>query len=180
LLVTDRGADHLLDGRSPPLGTPAGPRAEVAVTVPTTATFVWYSDGLIERRGNDLDHGLDRLAAAAAALPGTLPWAKPQAWADALLRHLFQSHGPCLFMMQGFRGFTAHQGAEDGSRFLVQVRWETIEELEDVVSSGRFERCWSPVEPFVVGGMRVEHYQERASLGFQGPGVVTDLGWLSA
>jgi serine phosphatase RsbU (regulator of sigma subunit) len=43
--------------------------------------LVWYSDGLIERRGENLDHGLDRLAALASGLVGT----DAQHWADSLL-----------------------------------------------------------------------------------------------
>ena len=41
----------------------------------------WYSDGLIERRGQSLDVGLDRLAELAGALAGV----DAQVWSDALL-----------------------------------------------------------------------------------------------
>jgi heme-degrading monooxygenase HmoA len=84
-----------------------------------------------------------------------------------------------VFMSRGFRGFSVAQGAEHSFRYLVQVRWETLDELTDFVGSGRFERCWAPVEPFLSGPLRVDHFAERPSLTFQGPGVITDLAWLS-
>jgi hypothetical protein len=43
--------------------------------------LIWYSDGLIERRGEVVDDGLDRLAALAADLTGT----DAQQWCEALL-----------------------------------------------------------------------------------------------
>ena len=43
--------------------------------------LVWYSDGLIERREEDIERGLDRLAARTADLTGT----DAQHWADSLL-----------------------------------------------------------------------------------------------
>jgi heme-degrading monooxygenase HmoA len=85
-----------------------------------------------------------------------------------------------LFMSAGFRGFTVHQGVRDGAdasaRYLVQVQWETREEL-DAFMDARFERCWSPVEPFLARMPRVDHFIERPGLGNVGPGVVTDLAW---
>jgi len=52
-----------------------------------------------------------------------------------------------VFMSPGFRGFTVHQGTGASPEYLVQVLWETREELDAFVA-GRFERCWAPVEPF--------------------------------
>jgi len=49
--------------------------------VPSEAMLVWYSDGLIERRGEVVDRGLDRLAALAAGLSGT----DAQQWCESLL-----------------------------------------------------------------------------------------------
>jgi heme-degrading monooxygenase HmoA len=83
-----------------------------------------------------------------------------------------------VFMMPGFRGLTVAQGAEQASVYLVQVRWETVDELRDVVGTDRFERCWAPVEPLLVRPLRVDHFVERPSLNDQGPGVITDLEWL--
>jgi heme-degrading monooxygenase HmoA len=84
-----------------------------------------------------------------------------------------------VFMSAGFRGFAALQGAEHPSTYLVTVHWETLEELAAFGESGRFERCWAPVRPFLAGPPRVEHFVERPGLGLNGPGVITDLGWLS-
>jgi heme-degrading monooxygenase HmoA len=83
-----------------------------------------------------------------------------------------------VFMSRGFRGFTVAQGAEHPSTYLVQVLWESPEELVDFAES-RFGRCWAPVEPFLAGPLRVHHFVERPGLGLNGPGVITDLAWLS-
>jgi heme-degrading monooxygenase HmoA len=84
-----------------------------------------------------------------------------------------------VFMSRGFRDLTVHQGVERPSSYLVQVFWETPEELIDFAESGRFERCWAPVEPYLTGPLRVEHFVPRPALSLQGPGVITDLAWLT-
>jgi heme-degrading monooxygenase HmoA len=81
------------------------------------------------------------------------------------------------FSCPGFRGFTVHQSTGPSPTYLVQLLWETAGELDDFMES-RFERCWSPVEPFLARMPRVEHFVERPGLGLNGPGVVTDLAWL--
>jgi len=49
----------------PPLGAVANlPRAATVVRFPADATLVLYTDGLVERRGEALDSGLDRLCEA--------------------------------------------------------------------------------------------------------------------
>jgi heme-degrading monooxygenase HmoA len=83
-----------------------------------------------------------------------------------------------VFMSPGFRGFTVHQGTDASPSYLVQVLWETREELEAFLAT-RFERCWAPVEPFLDRMPRVEHFVERPGLGLNGPGVVTGLSWLA-
>jgi quinol monooxygenase YgiN len=84
-----------------------------------------------------------------------------------------------VFMSAGFRGFTVAQGtAAHPATYLVQVLWESAGELADFAES-RLARCWAPVEPFLAGPPRVRHYVERPGLGLNGPGVVTDLAWLS-
>jgi heme-degrading monooxygenase HmoA len=83
------------------------------------------------------------------------------------------------FMCRGFRDFRAAQGVEFPSTYLVQVHWETAAELAEYTGSGRFEQCWSPAGPFLAGALRVDHFTERPSLSFQGPGVVTDLSWMT-
>jgi len=81
LLVADGRATYLNEGRSAPLGFQDGPRSEARLIVPSEAMLVWYSDGLIERRGEVVDRGLDRLAALAAGLSGT----DAQQWCESLL-----------------------------------------------------------------------------------------------
>jgi serine phosphatase RsbU (regulator of sigma subunit)/integral membrane sensor domain MASE1 len=69
MLVLEPGGAHrvLEDGRSWPLCTvAASARAEAATTLATGATLLLYSDGLVERRGEPIDAGIARLAAAAA------------------------------------------------------------------------------------------------------------------
>jgi heme-degrading monooxygenase HmoA len=82
-----------------------------------------------------------------------------------------------LVMCVGFRGFSVAQNAETPTDYLVQIRWETAEELTQCVESGRFARAWAPVDPHRTGPLRAEHLVERQTLGFRGPGVLTDLSW---
>ena len=84
-----------------------------------------------------------------------------------------------VFMSPGFRGFSVAQDVEHLSTYLVEVRWESLDELAEFADSGRFERCWAPVEPFLARPLRLEHFAERPSLAFQGPGVITDSTWLA-
>ena len=70
LLIDPRGTTrYLQDGRSWPLCAGVGPRTAhgTAVLAPG-ATLLLYSDGLVERRGEEIDRGLDRLAIAARRL----------------------------------------------------------------------------------------------------------------
>lgn len=83
-----------------------------------------------------------------------------------------------VFMSPGFRGFRVAQDMEHLSRYTVEVRWESLDELTEFAAS-RFERCWTPVQPFLAGSLRLRHLAERPSLAFQGPGVITDMTWLA-
>ncbi len=73
LCVSARGAEYV----DTPVGVPMGvsgrrPYRSGLVTVPPGATLLIYTDGLIERRGENIDDGLERLrsvAASAAAAP---------------------------------------------------------------------------------------------------------------
>jgi PAS domain S-box-containing protein len=65
ILAHPDGRVELLDqGRSPALALdPGHPRGEAAAQVPEGATLLLYTDGLVERRGLDLDVTTDRAAA---------------------------------------------------------------------------------------------------------------------
>jgi serine phosphatase RsbU (regulator of sigma subunit)/anti-sigma regulatory factor (Ser/Thr protein kinase) len=68
LLETEGRVDVLERGRSPLLGVgTVGPREEATVHVAAGATLLLYTDGLIERRGEHLDRGIQRLTRAFAA-----------------------------------------------------------------------------------------------------------------
>jgi PAS domain S-box-containing protein len=68
LLLTASGETRLLwDGRSTPLGSASEThRVETEITLEPGDTFVLYTDGLIERRGETIDVGFRRLEEAAA------------------------------------------------------------------------------------------------------------------
>jgi anti-sigma regulatory factor (Ser/Thr protein kinase) len=72
LLEPDGQARFLTEGRRPPLSAVVQPPDEPpgTTTVPEGSLLVLYTDGLIERRGEDLDRGLARLAAAAEQCVG--------------------------------------------------------------------------------------------------------------
>ncbi|MFF8653623.1 PP2C family protein-serine/threonine phosphatase [Streptomyces huasconensis] len=70
LLVTAEGDTHYLHGgRGLLLGVDPGfPRSHATEPLPAGATLLMYTDGLIERRGEDLTHGMTRLRQHTAAL----------------------------------------------------------------------------------------------------------------
>jgi anti-sigma regulatory factor (Ser/Thr protein kinase) len=72
LVEPDGKVRYLTEGRRPPLSALAHPPDEPPGTVsaPEGSLLVLYTDGLIERRGEDLDRGLARLAAAAEGCAG--------------------------------------------------------------------------------------------------------------
>ncbi|MGK5739859.1 SpoIIE family protein phosphatase [Micromonospora sp. URMC 103] len=76
LLSPDTSPSYLWEGRSGPLGTRAASRGrrEAELTVPRGSRLLLYTDGLVERRGERIDQGLNRLA---EALSGR--WATPLA-----------------------------------------------------------------------------------------------------
>ncbi|WP_034271618.1 PP2C family protein-serine/threonine phosphatase [Actinospica robiniae] len=75
LLVPRNGrARFLTSGHGPLLGVdPALPRTGAAAFLPAGSTLLLYTDGLVERRGEPLDHGLTRLRRNAAALTDASP-----------------------------------------------------------------------------------------------------------
>jgi serine phosphatase RsbU (regulator of sigma subunit)/anti-sigma regulatory factor (Ser/Thr protein kinase) len=68
LLETEGEVEVLQGGRSPLLGVgPVGPRAEATAHLAAGATLLLYTDGLVERRGEHFDRGIQRLARALGA-----------------------------------------------------------------------------------------------------------------
>jgi serine/threonine-protein kinase RsbW len=75
LLPAGGDARFLWDGRSAPLGFPSetSSRPEAQVAVAPGESLILYTDGLVERRGEPIDEGLDRLLAALGKGQGKPP-----------------------------------------------------------------------------------------------------------
>ena len=84
LVVADGEPRYLWKGRSVPLGFGQYERSEASLTLPVGARLLWCTDGLIERRGETLDTGLDRLANTVRSL-GT---SDIQQWCDQVVEAL--------------------------------------------------------------------------------------------
>jgi hypothetical protein len=68
LLINDGRVEYLDCLVAPPIGVPAAsPPAVAEIQLDGPATLVAFTDGAVERRGEDLDTGLDRLRSTAAA-----------------------------------------------------------------------------------------------------------------
>ncbi len=83
-----------------------------------------------------------------------------------------------VFASPGFRGFAVLEDVAAPSCYLAQVHWESRIELVEHLDSGRFDRCWQPVQPFLTAAPHCRHLIEREGLAFQGPGTEADLDWL--
>jgi serine phosphatase RsbU (regulator of sigma subunit) len=69
LIVDPSGAVTMLpEPQSPPIGTGPQERASSTVPFPPGTTLLVYTDGLVERRTEDIDAGLDRLVVTAKSL----------------------------------------------------------------------------------------------------------------
>jgi anti-sigma regulatory factor (Ser/Thr protein kinase) len=89
VVYPDGRATYLEGGRGPPLGTfPGASYRQQAVALPTGSTVVLYTDGLVERRGETIDDGLERLRAAAESGPG-----EPDLLVEHLLSQLVGDDG---------------------------------------------------------------------------------------
>ncbi len=66
LVLSGAGADYLPLRVGVPIGAGASTYEQVTVAVPTQATLIAFTDGLVERRGEVLDAGLARLRSVAA------------------------------------------------------------------------------------------------------------------
>jgi CheY-like chemotaxis protein len=71
-LLSHAGTAQFVTGRSAPLGVRGAGAIEARLTVPPGATLVLYTDGLVERRGENIDRGLAALARVAAVVDGDL------------------------------------------------------------------------------------------------------------
>jgi serine phosphatase RsbU (regulator of sigma subunit) len=91
-----------LEGRSPPLGV-TGPglvRSQALFEVKPGAGFLLYTDGLVERRTEPIDAGLDRLLRAVSARAGFSPGQLVASLPEALLEPDSADDDVCLL---GFR-----------------------------------------------------------------------------
>ena len=80
----DGGARYLEDGRGLPLGVAPAPRyRDAGGRLEAGSTLLLYTDGLVERSGESIDEGLDRLRRVAAGAP-----AEAGALADHVLRQM--------------------------------------------------------------------------------------------
>jgi serine phosphatase RsbU (regulator of sigma subunit) len=74
LLVANGDTRYLHAEVGLPIGVQQGTvYRSTTVTVPAEATIVAFTDGLVERRGESIDEGLERLRTAATAQDGELP-----------------------------------------------------------------------------------------------------------
>jgi type II secretory pathway pseudopilin PulG len=71
LLITPGHADYLDLPIGPPIGATRIPPAyaEQVIQLPSSATLLLFTDGLVERRGESIDDGLERLRLAATQAP---------------------------------------------------------------------------------------------------------------
>jgi anti-anti-sigma factor len=91
LLVEPEGVRYLTDGAGGPLGIPGRPPyPDGATRIEPGACLLLYTDGLIERRGQVIDEGLEHLAATAAALCSE----PPTTLLDGLLARALPDTGP--------------------------------------------------------------------------------------
>jgi serine phosphatase RsbU (regulator of sigma subunit) len=65
LLMSADGSDYVRMPVGPPLGVGASSYESTTFTMPEGSTLVAYTDGLVERRGEDIDAGMQRLVDAA-------------------------------------------------------------------------------------------------------------------
>ncbi len=71
LLVSDGGTTPVACRVAPPVGVdPTGPIAACQTSLPRSGMLLAFTDGLVERRGEPLDAGLERLERAAVAADG--------------------------------------------------------------------------------------------------------------
>jgi serine phosphatase RsbU (regulator of sigma subunit) len=72
LIVGRRHAEFVHTPAGLPIGVAPTDYDKVAITIDPGSTFLAYTDGLVERRGESIDDGLARLAQAAGPFSGDL------------------------------------------------------------------------------------------------------------
>ena len=86
LLVTEDAPPRYLDVQvAPPLGFGRTDVPRHQIELPASALLLLYTDGLVERRGESLDAGFDRLRHAVGSVGST----EPQAMCDHLGEIMF-------------------------------------------------------------------------------------------
>ncbi|MFJ1596061.1 SpoIIE family protein phosphatase [Streptomyces sp. NPDC088261] len=79
----DGAVERAADPTGPPLGTGGWQHTSGSIALPPGSTAVLYTDGLVERRGEDIDEGIESLERALAGAKGS-----PQVVCDRLIRSL--------------------------------------------------------------------------------------------
>ncbi|MGH3331828.1 MAG: SpoIIE family protein phosphatase [Nocardioidaceae bacterium] len=82
--MPDRGGYSLAETVDPPLGAGSADLVEHEVRLPAGAMLVLYTDGLVERRGEDLDRGIESLVEAVSGVDRTVD-GMPELLVEALL-----------------------------------------------------------------------------------------------
>jgi serine/threonine-protein kinase RsbW len=95
VVSTDGRTRFLWEGRSPPLGSMLGERRAAADRLEEGETLVLYTDGLVERRSESIDAGLERLADAALLASGS-PATYADDICDAVLGRAEQDDDVCV------------------------------------------------------------------------------------
>ena len=85
LLVDPGGPVHRLGTPGPPLGAGYFGQSSETVQLRRGSTVTFYTDGLVEQRGRDLDVGIEQLEAQLSANAATKVSELPQVFLDALL-----------------------------------------------------------------------------------------------
>ncbi|MFF2527274.1 ATP-binding SpoIIE family protein phosphatase [Streptomyces liangshanensis] len=79
----DGSVERAADPTGPPLGTGGWQHTSGSIALPPGSTAVLYTDGLVERRGEDIDEGIESLERALSGAKGS-----PQVVCDRLIRSL--------------------------------------------------------------------------------------------
>ncbi|MGH9071218.1 MAG: PP2C family protein-serine/threonine phosphatase [Acidimicrobiales bacterium] len=99
LMITDEGASFIERPAGPPVGAPGcALRESSEVGVPPGATVLAVTDGLVERRGESIEEGLQRLRLAAAVRDSSL-----EANLDRVLEALVPGGSPDDIAVLGIR-----------------------------------------------------------------------------